>query len=107
MLQLEAITKDAQLAGLDPNDIVRVVSVEPVGTDALTVYFKGSDGNLAEQMLLPTNRARLVIVGVSCRFQCADWAAQRDAYVPEDLLQGLRQRKRPGGSSDGVYDCFR
>ena len=33
MLKLEAIQKDAQLAGLDPNGIVRVVSVEPGGTE--------------------------------------------------------------------------
>ncbi|WP_373510759.1 DEAD/DEAH box helicase, partial [Thiocapsa sp.] len=59
MLKLEAIKKDAQLAGLDPNGIVRVVSVEPVGTDAVTVYFKGSDGKLAEQMLFRTDEARL------------------------------------------------
>ena len=37
MLKLEEINKDAQVAGFDPNGIVRVVSVEPVGTDALTV----------------------------------------------------------------------
>ena len=43
MLKLEAIQKDAQLTGLDPNGIVRVVSVEPVGTDAVTVYLKGAD----------------------------------------------------------------
>ena len=59
MLKLEAIKKDAQLAGLDPNGVVRVVSVEPVGPDAITVYFKGSDGKLAEQMLFRTDEARL------------------------------------------------
>ena len=59
MLKLEAIQKDAQLTGLDPNGIVRVVSIEPVGTDAITVYFKGSDGKLAEQMLFRTDEARL------------------------------------------------
>ena len=58
MLKLEEINKDAQVAGFDPNGIVRVVSVEPVGTDALTVYFKGSDGKLAEQMLFRTGEAR-------------------------------------------------
>jgi len=59
MLKLEAIKKDAQPAGLDPNGIVRVVSVEPVGTDAVTVYFRGADGKLAEQMLFRTDEARL------------------------------------------------
>ena len=50
MLKLEAIKKDAQLTGLDPNGIVRVVSVEPVGTDAVTVFYKTADGKPAEQM---------------------------------------------------------
>jgi hypothetical protein len=59
MLKLEAITKDAQLAGLDPNGIVRVVRVDPVGTDAVTVYFNGADGKPAEQMLFRTDGARL------------------------------------------------
>ena len=58
MLKLEAIQKDAQVAGLDPNGIARVVSIEPVGTDAITVYFKGSDGKLAEQMFFHTNELR-------------------------------------------------
>jgi len=56
---LEEIKKGAQLAGLDPNGIVRVVSVEPVGSDAVTVYYKGADGKLAEQMLFRTDEARL------------------------------------------------
>ena len=59
LLRLEEIKKGAQLAGLDPNGIVRVVSVEPVGSDAVTVYYKGADGKLAEQMLFRTDEARL------------------------------------------------
>ena len=59
MLKLEAIKKDAQLAGLDPNGIARVVSVEPVGTDAITVFYKTADGKPAEQMLFRTDEARL------------------------------------------------
>jgi hypothetical protein len=51
MLKLEAITKDAQIAGLDPNGIARVVSIEPVGMDVV--------GQLVEQMALRTNQARL------------------------------------------------
>jgi len=58
MLKLEAIKKDAQITGLNPNGIARVVSVEPIGSDAVTVYFKGADGKLAEQMLFRTGEAR-------------------------------------------------
>ncbi|WP_295444864.1 helicase-related protein [uncultured Thiodictyon sp.] len=59
MLKLEDIKKDAQLAGLDPNGIVRVITCEPVGTDALTVYYKAADGRLSEQMLFRSDEARL------------------------------------------------
>jgi hypothetical protein len=59
MLKLQAIQKDAQITGLDPNGIVRVVSVEPVGTDAITVFYKTADGTPAEQMLFRTDEARL------------------------------------------------
>ena len=41
MLELEEIKKGARLTGLDPRGIVRVPSVEPAGTDAVTVYLKG------------------------------------------------------------------
>jgi len=59
MLKLEEIRKDAQVIGLGPNGIVRIVTVEPVGTDAVTVYFKTADGKLSEQMLFRTDEARL------------------------------------------------
>jgi hypothetical protein len=57
MLKLEDIRKDAQVAGLDPNGIARVVTVEPVGTDALTVYFKTADGRPASSPTTPTRSA--------------------------------------------------
>ncbi len=60
MLKLEAIKKDAQIAGLDPNGIVRVVNVEPVGMDVF--------GQLAEQMSLRTDQPRLGIADVSRGF---------------------------------------
>ena len=42
-----------------PNGIVRVAGVEPVGIDAVTVYFKGADGKLAEQMLFRADEVRM------------------------------------------------
>lgn len=59
MLTLEDIKKDAQILGLAPNGIARIVSVNLVGTDALTVYFKTADGKLSEQMLFRTDEAHL------------------------------------------------
>ena len=59
MLKLEDITKDAQIRGVQANEIVRVVQVEPVGDNALTVYYKDSQGRLSEQMLFRSDEARL------------------------------------------------
>ena len=85
MLKLEAITKDAQLTGLDPNGIVRVVSVEPVGTDAVTVYFKRADGKLAEQMLFRTDEVRLSLAEAG-----RAWAELTDDDLNFASLKGVK-----------------
>ncbi|MTW22272.1 helicase-related protein [Allochromatium palmeri] len=59
MLKLEDIKKDAQVRGLQTDEIVRIVTVEPVGDDAITVYFKDSQGRLGEQMLFRSDESRL------------------------------------------------
>ncbi len=59
MLKLEDIKKDAQIRGIQPNDVVRIVQVEPVGESAITVYYKDSQGNLKEQMLFRSDEAHL------------------------------------------------
>ena len=59
MLKLEDIKKDAQIRGIQANEIVRVVQVEPVGHNALTVYYKDSQGRLSEQMLFRSDEGRL------------------------------------------------
>lgn len=51
MLKLEDIKKDAQIKGIQSDEVVRVVQVEPVGDAAVTVYYKDSQGKLGEQML--------------------------------------------------------
>src|SRR6056297_1298599 len=59
MLRLEDIKKDAQIRGIQPEDVVRIVQVEPVGDSALTIYYKDSQGRLAEQMLFRSDEIRL------------------------------------------------
>ena len=44
MLKLEDIKKDAQIRGIQADEIVRVVQVEAVGDNALTVYYKDNQG---------------------------------------------------------------
>ena len=64
MIKLEDIKKDAQVRGIQGEDVVRVVQVEPVGEQALTVYYKDSQGRLSEQMLFRQDEARLELAQV-------------------------------------------
>lgn len=59
MLRLEDIKLDAQIRGIQANEIVRVIRVDPIGADALSVYYKDSQGRLGEQMLFRSDEARL------------------------------------------------
>jgi SNF2 family DNA or RNA helicase len=59
MLKLEEIKQDAQVRGIKPDEVVRVVAVVPVGADALTIYFKDSQGAVHEQMLFRDNEPSL------------------------------------------------
>ena len=51
MLKLEDIKKNASVVGVEPGQIVRIVTTEPVGDNALTVYYKTAEGRLLERML--------------------------------------------------------
>ncbi len=59
MLRLEEITKNSAIAGIEPGQVVRVVTTEPVGDNALTVYYKTPDGRVLERMLFRTDEANL------------------------------------------------
>ncbi|MCB1921405.1 MAG: DEAD/DEAH box helicase, partial [Candidatus Competibacteraceae bacterium] len=59
MLKLEDLRKDAAVNGIAPGQVVRVVTTEPVGDNALTVYYRTPDGQLAERMLFRTDESSL------------------------------------------------
>ena len=61
MLKLEEIKKNAAITGIEPGHVVRIVTTEPVGTDALTVYYKTGDGRLLERMLFRSNEHELFL----------------------------------------------
>ena len=61
MLKLEDVKKDAQIRGIQAEEIVRIVQVEPVGDAAITVYYKDSQGKLGEQMLFRSDESRLAL----------------------------------------------
>jgi hypothetical protein len=58
MLKLEQIHKNAAISGLEPGQVVRIVTTEPVGPDAITVYYKTADGGVRERMLFRALPAR-------------------------------------------------
>lgn len=58
-VKLEAITKGAAISGIDSSGPVTIVSADPVGTDALTVYFRTNEGRIGERMLFRTDEAAL------------------------------------------------
>ncbi|EHD5776080.1 DUF3883 domain-containing protein [Escherichia coli] len=61
MLKLEEIKKDAQIRGIIEGQVVRIVTVEPIGDHALTVYYKDNQGILAERMLFRSDEINLAM----------------------------------------------
>lgn len=61
MLKLEAINKNAALSGLEPGQVVRIVTTEPVGDQALTVYYKLPNGQFRERMLFRSDEVNLAL----------------------------------------------
>ena len=60
-MKLEDIKPNTQISGIEPGHVVRVVSVEPAGSEAITVYFKTPDGRLSERMLFRNDESNLVV----------------------------------------------
>ena len=63
-MKLEELTKGAQVVGIDPTGPVTIVSVDHVGEDAVSVFYKAADGAPAERMLFRSNEATLAIATV-------------------------------------------
>ena len=61
MLKLEDITTNAALTGIEPGEVVRVVTTEPVGDSAMALYYKTAAGGLRERMLFRTDEASLAL----------------------------------------------
>ena len=86
MLRLEDIKKDAAVSGIEPGQIVRIITTEPVGENALTVYYRTDDGQVKEQMLFRSrSRALLAEAGRPWAFD----APARSSNSP----------RRPAGST--------
>ena len=59
MIRLEDIRKGARVDGIDAGQAVTVVTVAPVGADALTVYYKTDENALRERMLFRSDEPSL------------------------------------------------
>jgi len=85
MVKLEDIKKDALTRGIEPEEIVRIVSVERVGEHAVTVIYKTNQGRLGEQMLFRTDEARLELAEAG-----RPWAFDASAEEFKLGLEALR-----------------
>ena len=59
MMRLEDIKAGALIQGIEPGEVVRIVTSEPIGPNALTVYYKKNDGALLERLIYRTDEMNL------------------------------------------------
>ncbi|RYG34126.1 MAG: DEAD/DEAH box helicase, partial [Burkholderiales bacterium] len=63
-MKLEDLVKGAQLNGVDPAGPVAIVSVDAIGDDAVSIWYKAADGSPNERMLFRSDEAKLAIATV-------------------------------------------
>lgn len=61
MLRLEDIKPGALIHGLEPGEVVRAVTSEPIGLIELTVYCKKNNGSLSERTICRTDEINLAL----------------------------------------------
>ena len=59
MIHLQDIKKDATINGIISGQSVTIISVEPIGDDALTVFYKDNSGAIGERMLFRSDESSL------------------------------------------------
>lgn len=64
MMKLEDLRKDAQVAGLLPSTVVKIINVDELGLDARLVAYRNAEGKLEEQTLFRTDEHRLSLAEV-------------------------------------------
>lgn len=85
MLKLEEITKDAQIDGLVLGEVVKVVNVEEIGSNARLVAYRNAQGKLDEQTIFrqDEHRLSLAITGKA-------WAFDADPSAFKLALEAYR-----------------
>lgn len=85
MLKLEELTKDAQITGLVPDEVVKVVNVEEVGPNARLVAYRNAQGKLDEQTVFRADEHRLSLATVG-----RAWAFDADGASFKLALEAYR-----------------
>ncbi len=83
-MKLESIAKGALVSGIEEGRVVRVVSADPLGDNAVTVVYKADDGRLGERVLFRSNESELSIASIgrpwSFDADGADFKLAAEAY---------------------------
>lgn len=84
MLKLEELAKDAQITGLIPDEVVKVVNVEEIGPSARLVAYRNAQGTLDEQTIFrhDEHRFSLAVAGKAWAFDAAPAAFNRACRCP-------------------------
>ena len=61
MLKIEELKKDAQISGLIPGEVVRIVNVDEIGPNARLVAYRNAQGKLEEQTVFRSDEHRLTL----------------------------------------------
>lgn len=85
MLKLEELTKDAQVAGLVPDLVVKLVNVEEVGPNARLVAYRNAHGKLDEQTVFRSDEHRLSLATAG-----RAWAFDADPAAFKLALEAYR-----------------
>ncbi|NIC43378.1 helicase-related protein [Aquabacterium sp. A08] len=85
MLKLEDITRDAQLEGLLPDQVVKVVNVEEIGPNARLVAYRNAHGKLDEQTVFRSDEHRLSLATAG-----RAWAFDADPAAFKLALEAYR-----------------
>ena len=81
MVKLEELKKGAQITGIEGADPVKIVAVDLIGDDAITVFYNSPDGSTGERMLFRSDEANLEIAVVG-----RAWSFDASA---DDFILGL------------------
>ena len=90
MLKLEDIKKDRQVRGIQAEEIVRIVQVEPVGEAATYCLLQRQPGQACEQMLFRSDEARLELAKAG-----RPWAFDAPGAEFKMGLEAYRISKQP------------